>query len=55
VADLKIVSLEEVVERDPTLNNLFQLNYGWQARRVVEAADWQEEEYESEEDSSEET
>jgi hypothetical protein len=47
--DLKIVTLEEIVKRDPTLNDLFQLNYGWQARRLVEAADWQKEEYESEE------
>jgi hypothetical protein len=45
VDDLKIVALAEIVRRDPTLNELFQLNYGWQARRVVEAADWQTEEY----------
>jgi len=50
VEDLKIVALEEISKRDPTLNELFQLNYGWQARRVIEAADWQKEEYESEED-----
>lgn len=54
VADLKVVALEALVKRDPTLNDLFQLNYGWQAWRVVEAADWQEEEYESEEDEAEE-
>lgn len=53
VADLKVVALEELVNRDPTLNDLFQLNYGWQAWRVIEAADWQEEEYESEEDQEE--
>jgi hypothetical protein len=47
--DLKIVALEAIVKIDPTLNDLFQLNYGWQARRLVEAADWQKEEYESEE------
>jgi hypothetical protein len=47
IADLKIVALEELVKRDPTLNNLFQLNYGRQAQRIDEAADWQEEEYES--------
>jgi hypothetical protein len=49
VDDLKVVALEAIVKRDPTLNELFQLNYGWQARRVVEDAEWQEEEYESEE------
>jgi hypothetical protein len=49
VDDLKIVALEELVKRDPTLNDLFQLNYGCQAQRLVEAADWQKEEYESEE------
>jgi hypothetical protein len=50
VDDLKIVALEALVKRDPTLTDLFQLNYGWQARRLVEAADWQEEEYEFEEE-----
>ena len=54
INDLKVVALAELVKRDPTLNELFQLNYGWQARRVVAAADWQKEEYESEEDEEEE-
>lgn len=40
-ADLKVVAFEEIVKRDPTVNELFQLNYGWHAWRVVEAADWQ--------------
>lgn len=53
VADLKIVALEQLTKRDPTINDLFQLNYGWQARRIVEAADWQEEEYEAEEEETE--
>ncbi len=53
VADLKVVALEALVKRDPTLNDLFQLNYGWQAWRVVKAADWQKEEYQSEEDEEE--
>lgn len=45
VADLKIASLTELVKRDPTLNALFQLNYGWQACRATKAAAWQEEKY----------
>lgn len=49
--DLKIVALEELTKRDPTLNELFQLNYGWQAQRLVEAAEWQQEEDQSEEDT----
>lgn len=42
-ADLKVVAFEEIAKRDPTVNELFQLNYGWQAWRIVAAADWQEE------------
>jgi hypothetical protein len=45
---LKIVALEEIVKLDPALTDLFQLNYGWQAQRLVEAADWQKEEYDLE-------
>ncbi|AMR25731.1 hypothetical protein A0257_00595 [Hymenobacter psoromatis] len=56
IDDLKVVRLDEIVKRDPTVNELFQLNYGWQARRIVEAAEWQKEEHEStEEDEEEET
>lgn len=51
VADLKIVALEQLVKRDSALNDLFQLNYGWQARRIVEAADWQKEEHKVEEET----
>ena len=43
--NLKVVALEELTKRDPTINELFQLNYGWQARRIVEAAEWQKEKY----------
>lgn len=53
VADLKIVALEQLIKRDPALNDLFQLNYGWQARRIIEAADWQKEVHESEEETEE--
>ena len=47
IDDLKVVTLEELTNRDLTINELFQLNYGWQARRIVEAAEWQREKYES--------
>jgi hypothetical protein len=50
---LKIVTLEELIKRDPTLNELFQLPYGWQAQRVVQAADWEIEKYESAEEDEE--
>ncbi|QKG55948.1 DUF4262 domain-containing protein [Hymenobacter sp. BRD128] len=50
IDDLKIVALEQLTKRDPTINDLFQLNYGWQAQRIVEAAEWQEEEYQPEEE-----
>ena len=53
IADLKVVALEEIVKRDSTVNELFQLNYGWQAKRIVEAADWQKEAYESQEEPEE--
>lgn len=45
LADLQIVALEALASRDPTINELFQLNYGWQAQRLVAAAAWQHEAY----------
>ncbi|MGI4872593.1 MAG: DUF4262 domain-containing protein [Janthinobacterium lividum] len=42
--DIKVVGLDKVVKRDPTINDLFQLNYGWQARRETVEAEWQKEE-----------
>jgi hypothetical protein len=53
VADLKIVTLEEIVKRDPTVTDLFQLNYGWQAFREAIGGKWQTEEHETEEDDTE--
>ena len=41
VADLKIVCLEHIVQRDLTVNELFQLNYGWTARRETPEDDWE--------------
>ena len=53
VADLKIVALQEIVKRDPTVNELFQLNYGWQAMREAVGEKWQKEEQAPEEDEAE--
>lgn len=50
VADLKIVALEEIAKRDPTVNDLFQLNYGWHAVREAVEEEWQTEESETAED-----
>ncbi|MDO7876316.1 DUF4262 domain-containing protein [Hymenobacter sp. ASUV-10] len=52
-ADLKIVALSEVVRRDPSVNKLFQLNYGWSAWRESPEADWETWEQEDDEDSEE--
>ncbi|HEX8425035.1 DUF4262 domain-containing protein [Hymenobacter sp.] len=41
VADLKIVALEEVIQRDASINNLFQLNYGWSAWRETLEDAWE--------------
>ncbi len=48
VDDLKIVALEKLTKQDSTLNDLFQLPYGWQARRITQRADWELDKYESE-------
>jgi hypothetical protein len=48
VADLKVVALEAIVKRDPTVNELFQLNYGWHALREAVGEKWQTEEHEIE-------
>ena len=52
-ADLKIVALEEIVKRDPTVNELFQLNYSWHALREAIGEEWQTEEYEVREEDAE--
>jgi hypothetical protein len=44
VTDLKVVCLDEIVKRDPSVNALFQLNYGWHARREAIGQKWQTEE-----------
>ena len=50
VSDLKVVALETIVQRDPTLNELFQLNYGWHAWRESVGGEWHKEEYEAEQE-----
>ena len=55
VADLKVVALEEIVKRDPSVNELFQLNYGWHALREAVSEKWCTEEHEIEEEKEEET
>lgn len=41
IDDLCIVTLEEIVKHDASLNSLYQLNYGWVAERASAAAKWQ--------------
>ena len=50
VADLKVVCLDEIAKRDSTVNELFQLNYGWHALRDAVGEEWQIEEHEIAED-----
>ena len=40
VADLKIVGLEELTKLDPSLNQLYQLKYGWCAWRETPESAW---------------
>lgn len=49
-ADLKVIAFEEVVKLDPSINEVFHLNYGWQAWRTEIGAKWQKEELEPEEE-----
>ncbi|MBJ6109723.1 DUF4262 domain-containing protein [Hymenobacter sp. BT523] len=53
LADLKVVALESIVKRDRTVNELFQLNCGWQAFRDAVGDKWRKEEHEVEEDGTE--
>lgn len=54
VADLKLVCLEEIVKRDPTINDLYDLNYGWSAWRESREDEWQRWEQELGEDEEDE-
>lgn len=42
--DAKLVSLEEITKLDPTVNELFHLQFGWKAWRVSLQDDWKYEE-----------
>ena len=49
--DFKIVCLEEITKRDITTNELYELNYGWAARREFIGDKWRREELEQEEET----
>ncbi|OOQ58445.1 DUF4262 domain-containing protein [Mucilaginibacter pedocola] len=57
IADAKLVALETITKLDPSVNNVFDLEYGWQAFRNSIEDDWQyqlnpeEEEEESTQDT----
>ncbi|GAA4052688.1 hypothetical protein GCM10022409_44460 [Hymenobacter glaciei] len=55
VADLKVVCLEHIIKRDASLNELFQLKYGWTAWRETIDDDWQTWEDPDEDEEVEET
>jgi len=44
--DLKLVPLEELVKADPTLNDVFDLDYGECANRKFIGGQWKREDYE---------
>jgi hypothetical protein len=49
--DMKIVSLEQLVSRDNTLNELFDLDYGEEAERESIGGRWTRSKFENEEES----
>ena len=53
LVDVKVVRLDELVKIDSTLNNLYELNYGWSAWRSTPEDGWQTEESEPSEGFSE--
>lgn len=48
--DIQIVALEEITKKDPTINSIYYLQYGWEARRSQIGEDWDEIESEVVED-----
>lgn len=42
--DLQIVGLGEIVKRDPSLNSIYSLQYGWEATRADKDEEWKEQE-----------
>lgn len=39
--DARIVCLDEITQIDPTTNELYRLDFGWQAWREEKGAEWQ--------------
>lgn len=39
--DAKLVCLEEITKLDPSINEIYHLQYGWQAWRSSKEADWE--------------
>lgn len=52
--DIQIVSLEQIVKIDPTINTIYYLQYGWEATREDRDAEWEEIESELGEEELEE-
>lgn len=53
--DFKIVCLEEITKRDGTINELYQLNYGWAAWRESIGGMWKREEQDVDGDDTKDT
>lgn len=51
--DIQIISLEQIVTLDPTLNSIYHLQYGWEAYRASTDSEWTETESEYEEEEEE--
>ncbi|MGN6178882.1 MAG: DUF4262 domain-containing protein [Mucilaginibacter sp.] len=41
IKDAKVVALEQIVKLDPSINDIYHLQYGWRAWRENQKADWQ--------------
>ena len=44
IEDAKLVSLEEIIKTDPTINEIYHLQYGWKAWRESIDSEWEYEE-----------
>ena len=54
IDDVMIVSLEQITKLDPTINEVFHLDYGWRAWRSSHDAPWHSEEDPREEEPDDE-
>jgi hypothetical protein len=45
IQDSMVVALENITKLDPTINEIYHLQYGWRAWRKSTAEDWQYEKY----------